>query len=572
MDKPIRRLVVAHGPNSGAHLLVGASLQMVGRGRGADFMLDDMAVSRQHFHVVASDEGVHIHVCDEATPLMHAGHPIREGDVKIGESIVVGNTVLFVEDVGIEESVSLAMNDDATTTVQSLLSGTTVDVQGLAAIFSLNENLAETGTAGALEEALRAWAKVHALCHGVEIDLAPGGAKPHADETIVVTKAEGRDCTKISVPAHGAPAGRVTFTTSVAAHLVTDSLRRLLILAGALSGARLAQLSTLHAIDEDRKALRQLAVGSARAFLGSSPAAARVIDAIPKLAISSTTVLLLGETGVGKSFLARLIHESSPRKEKPFHVINCAAIPESLAESELFGHERGAFSGAIATKQGALEAVGDGTLLLDEIGELPLASQAKLLRVLEDKRFERLGSPRSLPLRARVITATNRDLEAMVRAGTFRSDLLFRISVVPVFVPPLREREEDLVLLAKHILVDLGQTSPRRIDGFSMEAIAAIRDYPWPGNVRELRNAIEHAVVLGDDPWIKPSDLPLTVRRLAIPTAEHESDAFLVRLPANLEWLKQLAIRAAMQATGGNVTKAAALLGVNRNTLYYNKS
>jgi DNA-binding NtrC family response regulator len=276
-------------------------------------------------------------------------------------------------------------------------------------------------------------------------------------------------------------------------------------------------------------------------------------------------VLVLGESGTGKSFVARLVHEASARAKEPFRVLNCAAIPESLVESELFGHERGAFSGAVSTHIGAFEAVGKGTLFLDEIGELSLAAQAKLLRVLEERRFERVGSNRSLTMEARVLAATNRDLAAMVQKGQFRQDLFFRVSVVSVRVPSLRDRADDIVLLANQILADVVSTAGRRVTGFSPRAIAALRAYSWPGNVRELRNAIEHALVLGDTPTIEPGDLPETVRGGTAPTT---IDGDTVRLPANLVWLEDQAIQAALRVTNGNRTKAAALLGINRVTLY----
>jgi DNA-binding NtrC family response regulator len=268
-------------------------------------------------------------------------------------------------------------------------------------------------------------------------------------------------------------------------------------------------------------------------------------------------VLLEGETGVGKTFVARLIHESGPRSKEPLRVLNCAAIPEALLESELFGHERGAFTGAATARPGALEAAGRGTVLLDEIGELPLASQAKLLRVLEEKRFERLGSNRSLRLEARVLAATNRDLAEMVAAGTFRADLFYRVAVVKMRVPPLRERGEDIVLLAERLLSDLATSAGRRVHGFSEEALEIVKRYPWPGNVRELRNAIERALAVGEGPTIQPQDLPETVHAATPP-----------RLPARLDWLEQRAIEAALQATGGNQRRAALLLGINRVTLH----
>jgi len=336
------------------------------------------------------------------------------------------------------------------------------------------------------------------------------------------------------------------------------------VVAGRVFGSATVRLHRVEAYEAELSSLRALSFGSARAFLGDSAAARRVAALVPRLAASDVPVLLIGETGVGKTFVARLIHEAGPRRAGPLRVVNCAAIPESLAEAELFGHERGAFTGAIAAREGAFEAAGTGTLVLDEIGELPLGVQSKLLHVLEEKRFTRVGSNRPLDVRARIVCATNRDLEEMIAAKTFRSDLYFRVSVVRLQIPALRQRGEDLELLAQQMLADAARLSGRRVTGFSAEALDAIRRYPWPGNVRELRNAIEHAVALGEGAVVVPADLPIGERARAL----QPDDANLVRLPLDLATLEKQAIDAALRHTDGNRTKAAALLGITRQTLH----
>jgi transcriptional regulator with PAS, ATPase and Fis domain len=289
---------------------------------------------------------------------------------------------------------------------------------------------------------------------------------------------------------------------------------------------------------------------------------------IPRLAKSDVVVLLSGETGTGKSFVARLIHESGPRATEPFRALNCAAIPDSLIESELFGHERGAFTGAVSARAGALESAGGGTIFLDELGELPLTSQAKLLRVLEERRFERLGSNRTIPLKARVIAASNRDLKAMVAEGTFRSDLFFRIHVVNVTVPPLRERAADIPVLAAQILNDFRESTPRRITRISSAALERMQQHLWPGNVRELRNAIEHAIALGETDEILLADLPEGLRSSAARASACPDDPYVIRLPAALSAVEAKAIHAALLAAGDNRKRAAVLLGIPRSTLY----
>jgi len=306
-------------------------------------------------------------------------------------------------------------------------------------------------------------------------------------------------------------------------------------------------------------------MGSVRSFLGDSPAARNVARLVPRLAASSSVILLEGETGVGKTFLARLLHDRGPRAKEPLRIINCAAIPDTLIESELFGHERGAFTGATSDRLGVLESAGRGTVLLDEIAELPLKSQAKLLRVLEERTFERLGSNRTVRVDARVVVATNRDLAAMVAEGSFRGDLFYRVAVVKLRIPALRERGEDLILLAEKVREDLMRSTGRHVDGFSPAATEAIRRYPWPGNVRELRNAVEHALVVGDGSLLDVNDLPETVRGAPAPQPADDS---LVRLPARIDWLEARAIEAALRATSGNQKEAAALLGISRHTLH----
>jgi DNA-binding NtrC family response regulator len=300
-------------------------------------------------------------------------------------------------------------------------------------------------------------------------------------------------------------------------------------------------------------------------FLGRSPVAQRILHLLPRLATSNVSIVLLGETGVGKSLVARLLHDAGPSASEPFRVINCAAVPETLVESELFGHERGAFSGAVAAREGAFESAGRGTLLLDEIGEMPLASQAKLLRALDERRFERVGSNRSLTLEARVLAATNRDLASMVASGKFRRDLYHRLAVVTLPIPPLRERGEDIALLARELLAEAARSAGREVDGFTPDALDAIRHYAWPGNVRELRNAIEHAVALGEGHRIHATDLPAEV----CSGEPHAVDPRTVRLPAPLEWLERRAVDAALAATNGSRTRAAQILGITPAMLYY---
>jgi len=290
-----------------------------------------------------------------------------------------------------------------------------------------------------------------------------------------------------------------------------------------------------------------------------------------KVAAAPTTVLLLGETGVGKEVVAELIHRSSPRASRPFVRLDCASLPPTLLESELFGHERGAFTGADKRKLGYFEAAEGGTILLDEIGELPAALQSKLLTALERRIVTRIGSTEEIPIDVRVIAATNRDLQEEVKQGRFREDLYYRLAVFTIFVPPLRDRPGDILPLAtrfaRQFASELGQQSP----GYTAGARAALEAYAWPGNVRELRNAIERAVVLTPDGDIDLAALPDAIQARAQATGAAEATPFQLdgHVPAQLQQMERTAIVAALEATGGNQTQAARRLGISRRSLIY---
>jgi Nif-specific regulatory protein len=296
-------------------------------------------------------------------------------------------------------------------------------------------------------------------------------------------------------------------------------------------------------------------------IIGESAAVSRVKQMIARLAPSDTSVLILGESGTGKELVARALHRQSARAAKPFVAINCAALADTLLESELFGHEKGAFTGAVAQKKGKLEIGEGGTVFLDEIGEMAAPLQAKLLRVLQQREFERVGGTRTLRLDIRLIAATNRDLVEEIRRGAFREDLYHRLNVVAIRVPPLRSRTEDIPLLAAAFLERSAARSHRRVIGISPEAERALLSYSWPGNVRELENAIEHAVVLGQSEMLLPDDLPESVIEAA-PMAPAPG----ALQPSVTETKRQLILTAWQQA-GGDHNLAAARLHIHPNSL-----
>jgi DNA-binding NtrC family response regulator len=559
-------LVAIRGPGAGARMQVDATPRTVGRGRTADLVVLDAHVSRQHLRVTAVNDGAKVEVLQGAEPLLAGGAPRREVLLRVGEAIVIGDTVLALEQG------DAAPGDEAISTdLQFLMSGVAADIRGLTAAMELIESLDAAEDEAAIVAALRTWGQRYAGAVDAAFTLAvadpPGPSDPAAQERFLVERPGLEPSTVlVSAPAHaGSEAAWVTFTCALSKGPLTDTTRRLIAVGARLAGSTLVRARSLQRANEERELFRRVSLGSARSFLGDSPAAQDIARLVGRLATSDTVVLIEGETGVGKTFLARLLHEASARAKEPLRIINCAALPDSLIESELFGHERGAFTGATTSRVGALESAGRGTVLLDEIAELPLVGQAKLLRVLEEKRFERLGSNRALRLEARILTATNRDLAQGIEEGTFRRDLYYRIAVFKLRVPPLRERGEDLVLLSRQMLADLAPSAGRRIEGFSAGALEAIRRYPWPGNVRELRNAIERALLVGDGPWIEPADLPDAVHGAIPPQPD---DASLVRLPMRLDLLEGRAIEAALRSTAGNQRRAAALLGMSRVTLH----
>lgn len=323
-------------------------------------------------------------------------------------------------------------------------------------------------------------------------------------------------------------------------------------------------LANLHEIERLRRANQQLAADlhAQGLIIGESPAIAAVKTQILKAAPSDATVLITGETGVGKELVARALHAGSPRARGPFVALNCAALSPTLLESDLFGHERGAFTGAVALKRGRIETAATGTLFLDEIGELDPGIQARLLRVLQEREFERVGGLVRHRADIRLVAATNRDLAREVERGAFRKDLYYRIKVVAIHVPPLRERRSDIPLLAAHLLSTCSVPAARRILGFSPRARRRLMAYDWPGNVRELQNAIEHAVVFSSGEWIETEDLPESVLEAPGPDAGAEAGYY-----TSLRDAKRRIILSALAECNGSQQEAAKMLGLNPSHL-----
>jgi len=302
-------------------------------------------------------------------------------------------------------------------------------------------------------------------------------------------------------------------------------------------------------------------------LVGASKAMQEVMRIIEMAAPSSASVLITGETGSGKEIVARTIHKLSPRAAGPFVAINCSAIPETLMESEIFGHERGAFTGAAERRVGCFELADGGTLLLDEIGEMPAPTQAKLLRVLEDRKVRRLGSKTETPVDVRVLAATNKDPEQAVASGGLRQDLFFRLNVFHIHLPPLREHKEDIPLLAEHILRDVNIKHGKNVRGIGAEVLDIFMSHTWPGNIRELRNVLERAAIMSEKDLVSRSSLPGEFGKV---TAKSPGDLSTIRFPigTTVDAMERELILQTLQATGNNKTRAAELLGVSLKTLH----
>jgi len=297
-------------------------------------------------------------------------------------------------------------------------------------------------------------------------------------------------------------------------------------------------------------------------IIGTSPPMLELLEMIRYVAPTEATVLIAGESGTGKELVAEALHRNSLRWDRAFVKVNCAALAESLLESELFGHEKGAFTGADRRREGKFVQADGGTLFLDEIGETTQAMQVKLLRVLQEQELQRVGGEETISVDVRIIAATNRDLEEEVRRGTFREDLYYRLNVVMLTVPPLRERGDDITLLVRHFAAHFARKNRRRLEGITPECLDLLRRYPWPGNVRELENAVERGIILMRGEQLTEKSLPLTIQKMA-----EEQDAVATARPASLSEVEKEMIFQTLDETGGNKSEAARRLGITRKTL-----
>jgi two-component system, NtrC family, response regulator HydG len=586
----------------------------IGRDGESTICVEDEAVAQRHCQIVAGAEGFQLTDLESASGTFVNGIPVRQRTLAPGDQIGVGSSVfLFQLEEATAGNSEVKLDDppetdmtasrlradellylqpetlaalpasarlDRTlgtllkisTTIGSIRDVESLQWQLLGMIFDVIP--AERG-AILLVDAARSpeilstvgWDRVAGPEHPVHVsrglvqrvigdgvavlDTEHGGA-PGAKQSIL--------CAPLAVANH--VLGMVYLDSkNPAAAFTKDDLHLLAAIAG-LAAIAIENARQFERLGDENQRLRAQ-VNLQHDMVGNSARMRQVFQFIEKVAPSDSTVLIHGESGTGKELAARAIHKNSPRKDQPFLALNCAALTETLLESELFGHEKGAFTSAIAQKKGLLEVAESGSVFLDEVGELSLTMQAKLLRVLQEREFVRVGGTKPIKLNARFLAATNRDLQKAVRENAFRVDLFHRLNVISFTLPPLREHREDIPQLAEYFAARYAKHCNREVKGISAEARACLERYDWPGNIRELENALERAVVIGSSALILPEDLPETLLE-TFPTAGGTPGKFHDQVRS----LKKQLILAAFEQAGGNITEAARLLALNPNYLH----
>jgi transcriptional regulator with GAF, ATPase, and Fis domain len=618
------RLEAVSGPLKGKVFSLAAGELSIGRDPSNEISLLDSLVSRRHCIIRKEAEAFRLQDLESRNNTFVSGVPIRERVLVPGDQIRVGNSVLVFQGPGGESSTDASFQLDATpapgaATVilrkedalylqprrPEFLPATARTVRDLNVLLDFSRTLNSVRGLAALQEKV-----LEAVLEAVPADQAAilltedggdgfssimgrdrrlGANQPiRASQTILnrVLKEslavlssdvqsddsyreaesllERRVHSVLAVPleVRGKVLGVMYLEASSPGSRFDSDLLQVATTLGNITALAIENARHLERLDGENRRLHE-ELNIHHSMVGESKAMREVYEFVSRVAGRDSTVLISGESGTGKELVARAVHMNSSRVDKPFVAINCAAITETLLESELFGHERGAFTGAVAQKKGKLEVAEGGTIFLDEIGELALPMQAKLLRVLQEREFERVGGTRPIKLDVRLIAATNRDLKEASRSGTFRSDLYYRLNVVSLQMPALRERREDIPLLAAFFAAQHGEKVKRRVAGISPEAQACLTRYDWPGNVRELENAIERAVVLGSTEVILAEDLPDSILEETAASGQPVN-----ALAEGIREAKKVLIERAIEQANGNYTEAAKILGVHPNHLF----
>lgn len=618
------RLEAVSGPLKGKVFSLAETEVSIGRDPSNQISLLDSLVSRRHCIIRKEADAFRLVDLESRNNTFVSGVPVRERVLLPGDQIRVGNSVLVFQGPGGESSTDALLQLDATPapgaatvilrkqdalylqpprpeglpatarTVRDLnvlldFSRTLNSVRGLAALqekaleavlgavpadqaaILLTEDGADgfSSIAGR-DRRLGANHAVHAsqtiLNRVLKENIAVLSSDVQSDDTYREAESllERRVHSVLAVPleVQGKVLGVMYLEASSPGSRFDSDLLQLVTTLGNITALTIENARHLERLDGENRRLHE-ELNIHHSMVGESKAMREVYEFVSRVAGRDSTVLISGESGTGKELVARAVHLNSARADKPFVAINCAAITETLLESELFGHERGAFTGAVAQKKGKLEVAEGGTVFLDEIGELALPMQAKLLRVLQEREFERVGGTRPIKLDVRLIAATNRDLKEASRSGTFRSDLYYRLNVVSLQMPALRERREDIPLLAAFFAAQHAEKVKRRVAGISPEAQACLMRYDWPGNVRELENAIERAVVLGSTEVILAEDLPDSILEETVASGQPVN-----ALAEGIREAKKVLIERAIEQANGNYTEAAKILGVHANHLF----
>jgi len=614
------RLVAHSGPLKGRTILLTGDEMVVGRESSAGLCLTDLSVSRYHCRIRSEDGGLQIVDLESLNGTFVNGLPVSTRLLEHGDQIRIGDSSFsfLLHDEALPAALASVLWDE-----NLHIGGETVELRREDAILpqsgaklvsprqveSLNALLRISGAIHSVRDPAKLAPHLLELIfevipaeHGVVLlvqrdgDFAliarhgtPGSASPTTvSRTIVRRVAEGgvavlnneirespdlmqvpsllssqvRSLLAVPLQVYDRVTGVLYLaTSSPVTRFDEDHLQLLTAIAG-MAAVAMDNARHVEMLSEENRRL-QSELNLQHCMVGESPRMREVLQFTAKAAPTESTVLLRGESGTGKELVARAIHQNSQRREKPFVAINCAALTESLLESELFGYEKGAFTNALAQKKGKLETADGGTIFLDEVGELAQVLQAKLLRVLQEREFDRVGGTRPVQVNVRVIAATNRDLEDAIKAGLFRQDLYYRLNVVSFMLPPLRERRQDIPLLASYFIDKHSRQARRRVSGLSPQARAILIAYDWPGNIRELENSIERAIVLGSSEVVLAEDLPESMLEGNLPagtkpTLFHDS----------VNQTKRQIILKAFEGAAGNYTETAKLLGLHPNYLH----
>lgn len=619
------RLEVVSGPLKGRLFALPTGEVSIGRDPSNYISLLDSLVSRKHCLIRKEEQGFHLQDLDSRNNTFVSGVPVKERLLTPGDQIRIGNSILIFQDPNSETGTGNAsLQLDATPvpgaatvilrkedarylqpprpdalqanlkTVRDLkvlldFSRTVNSVQGLAAlqdkaletlltivpadqaaILLTDDGSLEFSSVFGRDRRLGPNQPIHAsqtiLKRVLQENLSVLSDDVQSDDSYREAESllERRIHSALAVPleVQGKILGAIYLDASSPGVRFDSDALQLVATLGNITALAIENARHMERLGGENRRLTE-ELNLRHNMVGESKAMREVYEFVSRVAVRDSTVLIFGESGTGKELVARAIHMNSQRAAKPFVAINCAAITETLLESELFGHERGSFTGAVAQKKGKLEVAEGGSVFLDEIGELALPMQAKLLRVLQEREFERVGGTRPIKLDVRLIAATNRDLKEASRTGAFRQDLYYRLNVVSLRMPALRERREDIPLLSAFFASSHGEKIKRRVNGISPEARACLVRYDWPGNVRELENAIERAVVLGSTDLIRAEDLPDSI--IEETTADGEP---VSALHDGIREAKKVLIERAIDQADGNYTEAARILGVHPNHLF----